>query len=383
MYRIKIPFLLLGLLFALSACIEEYRPELDQEDTSLYVIDGRITDLNTLQTIKISRSSEIYNPKYYPASGCDVRIIDGNGAVYDHISDSAGVYLVDVPLERLAVGNSFKLEVVTPESEVLVSSWDTLRDCPPLENVYYLLDEFPTDLPGESQAGIQFYVDYAGEGSSSTEVKYEIEETWQYEMEYPIENTWDGRRLLTYDPPIWDYSVCWRTVTSDQYYTLSTEIFTTNRYDQFPLHYIPSRSFKLFIGYSLLVRQLTLSDSAKFYFDKLGGNILENGGLYQTQPQQVRGNMINVTNRDKRVLGYFYAAMGSEKRIFIDDVPEMEIDYFTLCSPVKLDLGYGLLRNPGRLLYILFADGIYLLPDECVDCRSLGGNTQKPDFWPA
>ena len=382
MFHSRIGTILFVVMLLLVSCIEDFNPELDQQDVNLYVIEGRVTNLDTLQSIKITYSSEIYNPKVVPVYGCQVTLHHGDGTAYLHSSDSAGIYLVDLPQEKLTAGNTYRLEVITPDGDILQSSWDTLRDCPPMQPVYYLVEEFPTETPGEYREGIQFYVDYDGEGSPSTEIKYEIEETWEYHMDYPIEYTWDGWRLRNFDPPIYDYMVCWRTTTSPQYYTLSTKLFETNRYDQFPIHHIGNNSSKLFIGYSLLVRQLAMGDSAILYFNKLGSNILENGGLYQTQPQQVNGNMVNLSNPEDRVLGYFYAAMGREQRIFMDEVPEMELDFFTFCYPIQLEMPLWRLRNVAGVIYLRYDPGPYILADECVDCRSLGGVTTKPEFGP-
>ncbi|MFW5820901.1 MAG: DUF4249 domain-containing protein, partial [Bacteroidota bacterium] len=346
------------------------------------VIEGKITDEEGYQSIFVSRSSMVSDPQKLPVSDCKVRIYNGEGNVFHANEYEQGTYNAYIEEQYLETGSVYWIEITTPEGELLRSDKDTLRHCSEIDSIYYQVDEFVGDNPDAYIPGIQFYVNYDGKQTNSRRIKYEIEETWEYESLYPIQWIWDGFRLTTYETPDYSKYVCWQTQISSDIYMLSTGNLNSNQYNQYPLHHILNYSSKIQIGYSLLVKQLSISESAYLYFEKIRDNVIESGGLYEAQPQQVEGNIINVTDPGKRVLGYFYTAGKHEKRIFISKVEGLELAPIIPCSPVALDLGYGILRNLDKPVYLWLEEGTYLLPDLCVDCTVRGGSTQKPDFWP-
>ncbi len=377
----KYPLIWIILLF-FSSCIEEYTPDIDDEDTGLYVVQGRVTDLDGFQTISVTRSSAINDPEVIPVAGCNVKIVNDQEDEFPGIPTNPGEYQVYIDPAFLTDGAAFMLEVITPEGDVLRSDFDTLRPCSDIDSVYYTIEEFVTDDPEENIPGIQFYIDFDGTDIPTRKIKFEIEETWKYQVEYPIQWTWDGRRLTTYAPPDYSKYTCWKTTNTGTIYTLTTEHLNANVFRKFPLHNILNNSNKLLMGYSILFRQLAIADPVYDYFEKIKDNVLDNGGLYETQPQQIEGNMSNLTNPDTRVLGYFYAAGARQQRIFISEIEGLELNPADFCEPIPLDLGYGFLRNLSEPVYLLLEEGQYLLDEMCVDCTAWGGVTERPDFWP-
>jgi hypothetical protein len=382
MHRSKAAVYIALALLLFSSCIEEYDPQIDPDDVQRYVVEGRVTDREGPQSIFISRASSVYNPERIPVQSCVVKIYDGNDNEFIANEFPGGEYRAFIPGERLFPGAAFKLEVTTPDGDLLVSGYDTLRYCPAIDSVYYAIEDFVTDDPETTIPGVQFYIDYNGENSGSGKIKFEVVETWKYETDYPIKWIWDGRVLTTYDTPDYSKSVCWRTTGSGEIYTLSTEQMSMNRFNRYPLHKVLNNSAKLLMGYSILLRQLAISEPAYLYYEKIKANSVGSGGLYETQPQQVQGNIVNVSDPDSRVLGYFMVAGAAEKRIFIKEFEGLEPDIFELCSPVPLSLGYRFLRNLTQPVYLWLDGGAFLLDELCVDCTAWGGTTEKPDFWP-
>jgi len=370
------------LLIFFSSCIEEYTPEIDDDDSGLFVVQGRVTDLDGFQTISVTRSSAISNPEIIPVEGCNVRIVNDQDDVFQAIPTNPGDYQAYIDPAFLTDGAAFMVEITTPSGDVLRSGFDTLRTCPEIDSAYYMIEDFVTNDPEVYIPGIRFYIDFDGTEIETRKIKFEVEETWKYQMEYPIQWTWDGRTLTTYDPPDYSKYICWKTTNTGTIYTLTTENLNANVFRQFPLHNILNNSNKLVMGYSLLVRQLAISDPVFNYFEKIKDNVLENGGLYETQPQQIEGNIYNVSDPEARVLGYFYAAGASQQRQFIATVEGLELDPADFCDPVPLDLGYRFLRNLSEPVYLLLERGQYTLDKLCVDCTARGGVTVPPDFWP-
>jgi hypothetical protein len=108
------------------------------------------------------------------------------------------------------------------------------------------------------------------------------------------------------------------------------------------------------------------------------------GALYEKQPLPVTGNLKNLTDPGKKVLGFFEASGTSERRIFIDGIRDMGIYYDSICSPYPLDhLEWRPYTSADYPVYMVMYQNIRLLVDShCVDCRYYGGVLEKPAFWP-
>ena len=82
------------------------------------------------------------------------------------------------------------------------------------------------------------------------------------------------------------------------------------------------------------------------------------GGLFETVPGNIVGNIHNVNDADERVLGYFYASSVTEKRIFI--------------HPDSVD-------NPVSPCYVIDDDFL----EECMECLELANSRRGlPSYWP-
>jgi hypothetical protein len=132
-----------------------------------------------------------------------------------------------------------------------------------------------------------------------------------------------------------------------------------------------------------VVKQLALSQRLN-YWRWYGSSSLY--GLYETQPAAIKGNLVNLTNPDKEVLGYFSAASESSRRYFYKDIQGLDLDFQTYCNeePLgrKLWKEFGPNDYPVYYFYNSPQHNIRILNYECVDCRLLGGSIVKPDFWP-
>jgi len=143
------------------------------------------------------------------------------------------------------------------------------------------------------------------------------------------------------------------------------------------------------------VRQYTMSDEAFKYWEKIRVNSQEQGGLYESQPMSIKGNLHNVTNPDQDVLGFFSATTVSQKRIFVKDVPDLPIEFVFNC--VIGDLPWGGLQGTDPVKYPIYLPqrsiwvddqwvstyDLLSIDHECVDCTAtVGGTIVKPDFWP-
>jgi hypothetical protein len=255
---------------------------------------------------------------------------------------------------------------------------------PPIDSVYYHIEDIPTPNPAVSLTVMQFYVDLNAVGNYSQYYQWEVVETWEYEALHPVEYYYDGT-FHEVKPPDYTNKVCWITQLVKNIFTVSTKNLSQNIYTMYPLQTVDgTSSSRLGIMYSTLVRQLALNEGAYKYWDELRINSNELGGLYEKQPFAIKGNLVNVTNPDKVVLGYFYTAYESTRRYFYHDVEGIVLNFNSECYEVELAPFFWRDVSPREYpVYYYYNESgmLRILNRYCVDCRLQGGTTVKPDFW--
>lgn len=367
-----------------SSCIKPYSPLIKSIDANKYVVSGQVTYGDSAQIVNVSTTSPIGDPQYLPVTGCIVRILDDNGNEFPMSDLDNGDYSTWIDPELIIPGASFRVEVIIPSGDRIISGFDYLSECPDVDSVYYIREDVEGNEPGEYTLGIQFYVDLDGDDSDSRYYRWQVIETFEHHAEYPVEWYYDGT-VHHVDPPDYSRYICWTTNRIPEVFTLSTTILTENKYKMLPLQYVNNRSSRLMYGYSLLVKQYALSEAAFNYWDQLRINLSQQGGLYETQPLAIKGNMQNLTHPENEVLGFFSVVAMTEKRIFVSDVPDLPLDFYTYCSPSALRKGLAEITPRDYPGYLMGDEGGWLpvlLNEECVNCMAMGGTNIKPNFWP-
>jgi hypothetical protein len=383
MHQIK-NILFLFTLLMLFSCIKPYNPVIDSNSANKYVVSGRVTDIEGWQDVDVSLSSPIGSPKYIPLSDCKVYIKDDKDNIFELTENNPGQYHVWMAKENLTPGTSYKVMVITPGREILESGFDKMPTSLKLDSVYYILKDNPAPDPGQSPKVMQFCVDLNAEGSYSQYYKYEVVETWEYHAAHAAEYYYDGT-FHKIDPPDTSHKTCWITVPALNVFTISTKSLSHNTYKQFPLHVIDGHTSRLGVLYSMLVRQFALNENAYNYWEQMRINSNEQGGLYEKQPLAIKGNLLNVSNAEKKVLGYFYAASESARRYFYKDVEGIELGFSNNCVEEPLGrMGWLEFSKDDYPVYYYYptTHSLLILTQECVDCRITGGTTVKPEFWP-
>ena len=135
----------------------------------------------------------------------------------------------------------------------------------------------------------------------------------------------------------------------------------------------------------MLIKQFALNEGAYVYWDQMRLNSSSEASLYEKQPISIKGNLYSLTNPDVEILGFFSVTAMKSKRIFVKDVPDLELDYNDFCpEPVGLDrMGWrGYSEDQYPVYFILVNEVPKILTWTCVDCLVIGGTNVKPDYWP-
>jgi len=372
------------ILLILVGCIKAYEPKLKSDSVQKYVVQGGVSSIEGYQEVSVSLTSPVDQPEIIGVSNCQVTIIDSQNNKFILAEFEKGVYKVWMGQESLVVGLSYKVRVITPDGETLESEFDQMLGGPDVDDIYYEIENIPTNDPDISHLGIRFLVDLKANNNESRYYRWKLTETWEYHSEYPIEYYYDGQ-VQQVSPPDSSQMVCWTTLPVREIFTLSTVNLSENSFDGFPLNFVENNTSRLAVLYSLWIEQISLSQNAFIYWDQLRQNSTQDGGLYSSQPIAIKGNMKNLSHDDKDVLGYFQASKVSTKRLFVNPVDDLFLDFVNMCDTVLLEHGLIEISPRDYPAYLMTIDGqmsLFHMTRGCVECESRGGTTEKPNFWP-
>lgn len=360
----------------LEGCVDPYHPEIGENQQSI-IIYGTLTDREGYHYISVYRSVSYKSDVNIPVQGCVVEVIDDSGNTIQFYENEPGLYEQWINQEYLKTGKKYKLRVTVADS-AYESRYETMLPCPPVQNVYYKIETKGTSDPDNTIYGIQFYTDLVAHSGYAKNYRWELEETWEYHSEYMIYYIWDGQMIQKVSSGSDSLFYCWTTKSIHEIYTGSINHVTGDSLARIPLRYVSNETDRLKVKYSLLIKQYSLSDTAYEYWNQLKKLNQETGGLYETQPPQIRGNISNMHNASEIVLGAFNVSGLSEKRIFVSE-------HFTFFPPnyncVAWVPPFGFPPSP-LPIYLVYDQWEFKLADrKCFNCTLLGGTIQKPDFW--
>jgi len=353
---------------------------------SAIVVDANITDENEEQTITLSRSTYLNSDALIPVNDAKVRVVDRQNNTFEFVesANNDGKYKGRINSEFLVVGNAFKLSFVTHEGHEYQSDFEEMLPCPEVDSVYYaFFDAYYEEDNSEPKNGAHFYIDLKADNEFGNFYRWQVEETYEYRSAWPIITYWEGE-WVTKAP---DYSLfyCYKTEMVPSIFIATTSHLTNNEYLRKPLHFVSNESQRLYYRYSILVKQMSVSERAYVFWNGLKSNNQTAGGLFDSQPVDVESNVSCLSNSNQIVLGYFGVSSVKSKRQNFADFPGLVYNA-GLCNAYKVDKSvieaYTFSFWP---VYIAPApegeEGFWSAPKACFNCTLNGGTTELPEFW--
>lgn len=382
-------------LFFLKGCIERYYPEGDEFRSGTLVVIAHLNNSDSLQSIYISRSTDLELPTRYPVSGCFVEVEQLGGSSLAFLEEEKGTYVAGPPGPFLRAGSDYKLRIVTPGAVQYESEIESMYPAPAIDSVYWIREEQATSGPGYSMDGVRFYMDFQMEKDSGRYLRWELEETYEFHnpdyesmQVFDRQDSYPYRRVFMPIPPESIWNTCWVTNQLPTLFTKDLGALEGDVYRKMPLNFVTNQSQRLQYRYSLLVRQFALTTSAYWYWEGLKNNLQSDGGIYDSQPSLTPGNIYNVDDEQENVIGYFSVSGVSEKRIFVSDVPGMPIvEDPTFCVPGPLPYSFSRLSTAFLPFYLatLIVNGesnYGSVQKHCIDCRENKNSVHiRPEFW--
>ncbi len=273
-------------LFILVSCEEEVFLDLEVREQKL-VIEGRVVlnndRENEPQTIVLSQLGEFFVNEETPrATGAIVWVTDRAGNRYDYTETSPGTYTNSGLVG--AIGETYTLRINWNNEEF--EAVETLVAVPEIDNIYQVFEE---ENLFEDE-GIKIAIDFKDPANTRNFYFWE---------------TFKGDELQILP----DAGNKFNLVREDEFFD-GQEI----------IGYFPNEEVVFLPGDEVSVKQWGISENAFNYFFTLFDQSGRFGGVLDTPPIGVRGNIKNLTNPDNFPLGYFSASQVSERSYTIVEV---------------------------------------------------------------
>ncbi|HTQ28170.1 MAG TPA: DUF4249 domain-containing protein [Puia sp.] len=369
-----------------SSCRDPYNPPAIQSPPAYLVVDGYLNAGPDSTVITLSRTRNLDSTSTVPELHALVTVIGDDSVTHTLYEQGNGVYVS--PQLGLNSAEKYRLRIMTANGEKYQSDTISVRQTPPIDSVSWRNDS----------AGVSIYVSTHDPLNSTWYYKWDYTETWKYHTDIQSQFDWQN------DEPVGrtdsnQVFYCWTTLNSTDIHVATSATLSSDVISSFPLTSIPMGSEKLYLQYSIIVRQYAITSDAFSYWQNLKQNTEQMGGLFDPQPSQLTGNIHSVSNPQEPVMGYIGASTVTSQRIFINgpDVtqPWNYIPYYSqlvdgqMCG-LNVFTFEQMVQNfdgPGPRYYTFFgtptgSTGYIVVYSGCADCRTHGGSNMKPSFWP-
>jgi hypothetical protein len=370
--------ILILVLACMIACVEPYIPPNSIVADSYLVVDGFLNAGKGSATIKLTRAVRLSsgNPNP-PEQEASVTIESQKGQSIVLSETDKGIYEANEFIADGTVG--YRLKIKTSNGQSYTSDYIEMRQSPVLDSVSWTADD----------KGTYFYVSGHDPLNKTTYYRYLFDETWEYRTTYVSDWKKEGTTPVFRNPTTEQVYTCWKTSYSTEILTTSTKRLSSDVVSLFPINFIKKGSRELSRIYSMNVQQRAISQEEYEYWDLIRKTTESLGGLFDPLPSQVIGNVHNDSNPNEQVLGYFTGGFVNEKRIFVfqQQLPGylQTVDPFDFeCTTSFVPIDHPELAGDNVFVATVGIPpiGWTVSTANCADCRALGGDNQKPTFWP-
>lgn len=364
---LKYPYILL-LTAILQACISEYFPSGISESPEILVVDGVITNGETV--IKLSRGialDEAFGVGNYVNNASLYIETDGGHLSQQALITEEGKYVFGNV--ALMPDSLYRLRIHL-QDDIFVSEFLAPLQTPEIDSITW----------NKSASGepINIYVHTKNDNDKSRYYRWTFNEIWEFTSPLYANGKIDKTGIVLYDEREGPYNeryYCWQRNNSKDLIVESTIKLSDNEVRYKKIQEIPASNKKLSVLYYLDVKQFHLRKNAFDYFENLQKNIESMGSIFAPIPSEMHGNISCIT-RDIPAIGFVDVATSTTKSIYISrsdnlyEQPGRSCDVFLEYTPGYLPYFY----DPQA--------GFSYAPANCIDCVRAGGTKDKPAFWP-
>ncbi|MDP4147833.1 MAG: DUF4249 domain-containing protein [Bacteroidota bacterium] len=378
MKRDKIIGLLLGsmIMIGLFHCREVYVSPYVPPAAGYLVVEGYISG-NAPVSFTLSRVARLSaDSTMLPERGAQVQIEGNDNSAYPLTGQGKGVYSSSGMLP-LNASVQYRIRITTGSGGKYLSDYVPYKVTPAIDSINW----------AETTEGVTIFANAHDHTSSTRYYLWSYDEEWEYHSAEQSLYYYDAsfNQVLARDTSQLIYR-CWHGGPSTNILAFSTEKLAQDVVYEYPVRFIPINSVVLSQTYSILVRQYAITRDGYEFFSLMRQNTEQQGTIFDAQPSQLSGNIHSLSNPGEIVVGFISAGSLVQQRIFISNAQLPEWRYLYLCpapdtsfnSPSQFPLVYGTSYTP----IDLNPRGFISNYTSCIDCRTQGGTTTRPSYWP-
>lgn len=376
---------LAALLFAVSACVYPFEPEIGGEDGRL-VVEGDI-HVGSVSTFNFSRvyplDLEDYTPEPVNVTGYiegeDGVRVEGSGNWTGAFGTSSLVF----DTSKLSAAQRYRLHFTESTSGGLEyeSDWIEVCPAPTVDDLTYIFDE----EHGELDIALSMHCD------GRSHFRWHYDEEWEYHTRAKATHYYDTRTNQVVEFPEHQNTFnCWSTYHSPVIKIFSTADQTEDRFVDLQFHRIERHDMRLSVLYHIIVYLEALNEEAYKYWQNIEQNSQGQGDLFSPTPSQMKGNIRCLSDPSVDVVGYINASEQAVTDMFYND---MEEKFYRPASNESMEIleiknfefatYYAWGYRPLTVIEEIGGSLTYQwVPSRCVDCRDFGGTKNKPEGWP-
>ena len=371
---------IMAALAVMISCKKPYSPPETEISGSILVVEGTIaTGSNTENRFLLSRVKTLQDTSVnIPESGASVSIESENGSSWILPENNPGNYSANI---NLSSSLKYRLKVLTRNGKQYVTDYLVAAATPPIDSVTW-----------QQPDNLKIFVHTHDPSNNTHFYRWEFTETWEYHAYYDSNLDFVNGHIVFRNPGDQTYS-CWSSQSSGAIIIGNTTALTEDVVSYQPVTIVQRPSVKASYKYSILVRQVGLTQEAFNFWSILRKNTELTGTLFDPQPSQMPSNIHCMNDPNEQVIGYISAGVVSEQRIFIKNADLLNWQTpgpDSTCKPVSMlanpisaaeaylnsDTSYG-----PAYFFPMSPTFIALAKKPCMDCRRNGGSNIKPPFW--
>ena len=351
-----------GLLLFLNACITEYRATGIEELADILVVEGVITDEETIITLSRSVYLTEETSRQVPVNNAEVFVECDDGPPFRMDPPNQDYfpprYLIKTG--QLDLNRQYRLKIKIEDQEYR-SDFSPPVKTPEIDSVFW-----SKEGPGHP---VRIHVATHSPDNSILYYRWSYREDWEINSEMRLE-----------DYPYY----CWSWEKSKNLLIGSAEKTVFGKLTDI-LASIPPTSSKLSVLYRIDVKQNAIRKQAYDYFANIKKNAEQTGSIFAPIPSELRGNIKCDTDADRPVIGFVDVSTTTQKRRYIKRSDNVYETPRSDCEAIPRDsllIWYEGTIPEDRYIQFDPLDTTMYIHIKCVDCTKNNATERKPDDWP-
>ena len=344
--------ILIFILGVVTSCVDPLELDIDKE-VNILIVEASISTQPGPHYVRLTRSAKygsIFDGFVRPVLSAKVTIRDSDGKNYELIEDKSNQSIYYTGSEFVAeVGKSYTLLIRTPNGIDYTSLPERIVEAPVIQEVSAVYESTSIGQ-GVDRTGLNLYVTYQDDPDEQNFFMWKTFGTYKIET-YP-------ENYLARDPNGGPAIIpapkdCCRDCWVNERGGNKIRIFSDNNVNGSLVTelatFVEDDGVRFTEKYLARIEMHTLTREAYQFLELLNQQLSISGDIFDPPPATLRGNIINLTNPDENVIGYFRAS-------------DVRVDSIFLTRDM-LEVPKGLLQ----------------INDDCREYKN--GNTFRPDFW--